>query len=89
MSHNPEDELIQRTSHNYKVAHEALDKESKANKKKEIAKKMSRKEKKWNRKMKEDQGKAFGKSFNYEYGQDKSKKIAEGKVAAQRFNKNI
>lgn len=39
--------------------------------------------KKYNRLKKVDQGKAFGKTFNYTYGREKAKKMAEGRNMAK------
>lgn len=43
--------------------------------------------KKWEHKQKEDQGKSFGKSFNYEMGKKKSQNIARGRAASKALNK--
>lgn len=39
--------------------------------------------KKWSHKQKEDQGKAFGKSFNYEMGKKKAQQIAISKALSK------
>ena len=55
--------------------------------KRNIAKKMTHSQKKWERKIKADKGKSFGKSFWYEYGRKKAKTIAQGKKAGEQFKK--
>ena len=44
-------------------------------------------EKKLRHKQKEDQGKSFGKSFNYEMGRKKAVQIALGKAMGNQFRK--